>query len=103
MSSSSRFTNANTLASTGAVLNELLGPSDLAELLRETRVDWKTGHLLSAPSEVVRVLDDVSALGDDRRLTPIGISLLSKLQIDLEAAVRDSSLTERFDLLSPIG
>jgi tRNA A-37 threonylcarbamoyl transferase component Bud32 len=53
---------------------------------------------------VVELLEKVSGLPTaDHSLTPSGLRLLGRLQIDLESAARSSLLAERFQILDVIG
>lgn len=103
MPSSGRYSDANALASSGMTLGAFLQRPDLPRLLRDTHVDWVAVQLVSAPKEVERVLHQLNVISADNILTPAGVSLLSKVQLDLEAAVRKSSLAKRFEILSIIG
>jgi len=52
---------------------------------------------------VVDLLKKVKGLGEDNRtLTPSGMRILGRLQIDLESAAKSSSLAEHFEIEGPI-
>src|SRR6185295_11105032 len=101
-SSSHRLTGTNAIESPGRLIESFLRSSDVQGLLRDTHVDWLRGTLLEAPSEVVELLRAVKGFAtegvDDRTLTPSGLRLLGRLQIDLESAAKSSALVEKFEI-----
>ena len=89
----------------GNALRAFLGNPAVAAMCRSTRVDWKTGRLTDAPSEVRVLLRRIGAVreSDENELTGLGLRLLGRLQVDLLEAVKKSSLGEKFEIIEKIG
>jgi hypothetical protein len=99
MRSSSRLSAANAIEDPGRVLESFLSSKSISSIVEQTHVDWSAGVLLTTPPEMHDVLRRLRGLsGDGITLTAPGLSLLGKLQIDLEAAARSSFLAEIFDI-----
>ena len=105
MSSPTRLTAANVMREPGNVLRTFLADPAVASTCRAIRVDWRTGRLTEAPADARTVLRRIGALGDQDQdtLTDVGVRVLGRLQVDLQQAVKKSSLGEKFQIIETIG
>jgi tRNA A-37 threonylcarbamoyl transferase component Bud32 len=103
MQGSNPLITANAIEDPGRILESFLSDRAVSGWLHETHVDWSKGRLLNAPDRVIDVLKRVQGLEDDSRtLTPSGMRILGRLQIDLESATRTSVLAEHFEIEAAI-
>lgn len=103
MISSGYHSDTNALAAKGTSLQELLARPDIDGLVRATHVDWNEKVLISSPEAVMDSLMAIGGIDGGGVLTGVGLSMLAKLQIDLEAAVRSGPLADRFVIGAVIG
>jgi len=87
----------------GDALRTFLGRPDSDEALRATRVDWASHAIVSAPPVVQELLVKSGGVAENRRsLTPIGLRLLGRLQLDLTDALRNSAVASRYEILGEL-
>jgi hypothetical protein len=99
MHTSNPLVTANAIADPGRALESFLNEQDVSRWLHETHVNWLDGALLEAPARVIDLLKRVKGLAeDDRKLTPSGMRIVGRLQIDLALAAKSSSLAQHFDI-----
>ena len=105
MSSPTRLTAANAMLGPGKVLRAFLEHPAAASMCCNIRVDWTRGRLAEAPEASRAVLARIGALRepDADALTEIGLRVLGRLQVDLERAVKRSSLRRKYKVLETIG
>ena len=105
MSSPTRLTDANAMLRPGKVLRAFLEDPGVASTCCNIRVDWARGRLTDAPEESRSVLTGIGAVreSDADALTEIGVRVLGRLQVDLERAVKRSSLRKKYKVLETIG
>ena len=105
MSSPTGLTTANAMLEPGNALKAFLANPAVAAMCRATRVNWTTGTLTNAPSTVGVLLRRIGAVreSDENRLTPLGLRVLGRLQVDLVEAVKKSSLGKKFEIFETIG
>lgn len=105
MSSPTRLAAANAMLRSGEVLRAFLDDPRVASICSAIHVDWATARLLHAPAESRALLTSIGALreSDAQALTEIGIRFLGRLQVDLERAVKRSSLRKKYAILDTIG
>ncbi len=104
MRSSARLFSANAIADPGRALAAFFESKNGFDQIRQTHVDWRSGTLIDVPAEVLGILRSIDGIAPDgHSLTPAGLRLLAKLQIDLEGATQTSAVAERFEVQDVIG
>ena len=104
MQSPTRLSAANAIAEPGRVLKSFLTERQLSDLSRNTHIDWLHGVLLTASPQVATLLQDIGGLAEDgHTLTQPAMSFLGRIQIDLEDTVRQSHLSDRFEIQGTVG